>query len=77
LTQKDDDKNEASVSFMSNNIQGAKLNYPAIDKQDYAVYKVVKNFKSYILNNHTKVIAPHPAVRSLFTQQEMGERRGN
>ena len=62
---------------MSTNIQGAKLNYPAIDKQDYAVYKVVKHFKSYILNNHTKVIVPHLAVRSLFTQQEMGERRGN
>jgi hypothetical protein len=41
------------------------------------VYKEVKHFKSYILKNHTKVIVPHPAVRSLFTQQEMGQRRGN
>ena len=32
LTQKDDDNNEAPVSFMSTNIQGTKLNYPAIDK---------------------------------------------
>jgi hypothetical protein len=77
LTQKDDDNNEAPVSFMSTNLQGAELNYPAIDKQAYAVYKAVKHFRSYILKNHTKVIVPHPAVRSLFTQQEMGERRGN
>jgi hypothetical protein len=77
LTQKDDDNNEAPMSFMSTNIQGAKLNYPSIDKQAYAVYKIVKHFRSYILNNHTKVIVPHPTVRSLFTQQEMGERRGN
>jgi hypothetical protein len=77
LTQKDDDNNEAPVSFMSTNLQGAELNYPAIDKQAYAVYKAVNHFRSYILKNHTKVIVPHPAVRSLFTQQEMGERRGN
>jgi hypothetical protein len=62
LTQKDDDNNEAPVSFMSTNIQGVELNYPAIDKQAYAVYKAVKHFRSYILKNHTKVIVPHPAV---------------
>jgi hypothetical protein len=62
LTQKDDDNNEAPISFMSTNIQGAELNYPAIDKQAYAIYKAVKYFRSYILKNHTKVIVPHPAV---------------
>jgi predicted metallo-beta-lactamase superfamily hydrolase len=77
LTQKDDGNKKAPVSFMSTNLQGAELNYPAVDKQAYAVYKAVKNFRSYILKNHTKVIVPHPVVRSLFTQKEMGERRGN
>jgi hypothetical protein len=77
LTQKDDENNEASISFMSTNLQGEELNYPAIDKQAYVVYKVVKHFISYILKNHTKFIVPHPAVRSLFTQHEMGERRGS
>jgi hypothetical protein len=62
---------------MSTNLQGAELNYPAIDKHAYVMYKVVKRFRSYILKNHTKFIVPHPAVRSLFTQQVMGERRGN
>jgi hypothetical protein len=73
----DDEKNEAPISFMSTNLQGVKLNYPAIEKQAYAVHKAIKHFISYILKNHTKVIVPHPAVRSLFTQQEMGEIRGN
>jgi hypothetical protein len=62
LTQKDDRNNEVLVSFMSTNLQGVKLNYPTIDKKDYAVYKAVKDFISYILKNHTKVIMPHPAV---------------
>ena len=62
---------------MSTNLLGVELNYPAIDKQAYAVYKVVNHFRSYILKSHTKVIVSHPAVWYLFTQQEMGERKGN
>jgi hypothetical protein len=77
LTKKDDENNEAPISFMSTNLQGAELNYPAIEKHAYAFYKAIKHFRSYILKNHTKVIVPHPAVRYLFTQQEMGEIRGN
>ena len=32
LTQKDDDNNEAPVSFMSTNFQGVELNHPTIEK---------------------------------------------
>ena len=48
-----------------------------MDKQDYVVFKAVKQFGPYILKNQTKVIVPHPVVRSLFVQKELGERRGN
>ena len=41
------------------------------------MFKVVKQFRPYILKNRTKVIVSHPAVRSLFVQKELGERRGN
>ena len=77
LTQKEDGGDEYPISFMSTCLQGAKLNYPTIDKQDYAVFKAVKQFRPYILKNWTKVIVPHLAVRSLFVQIELGERRGN
>jgi hypothetical protein len=76
LTQKDDENNEAPISFMSTNLQGSELNYPAIDKQAYTIYKAVKHFRFYILENKTKVIVAHPTVRYLFTRQGMGE-RGN
>ena len=62
---------------MSTGLQGAELNYPSVDKQAYAMFKAVKQFRPYILKNRTKVIVPHPAVRSLFVQKELGERRGN
>ena len=61
---------------MSTGLQGAELNYPAVDKQAYAFFKVVKQFIPYILKNRTKVIVPHPAIITLFVQRELGERRG-
>ena len=77
LTQKEDGGDEYPISFMRTGLQGAKLNYPAIDKKAYVVFKAIKQFKPYILKNHTNVVVPHPAVRSLFIQKELGERRGN
>ena len=77
LTHKEDGGDEFPISFMSTGLQGAELNYLAVDKQAYEVFKAVKQFRPYILKNRTKVIVPHPAVRSLFIQKELGERRGN
>jgi hypothetical protein len=59
LTWKDDENSEALISFLRTNIQGSELNYLAIDKQSYAVYKAVKHFRSYTLKNHTKFRVPH------------------
>ena len=58
---------------MSTGLQGYELNYPAVDKQSYVVFKAVKQFRPYILKNRTKVIVPHLAVRSLFVRKELGE----
>ena len=51
LTQKEDGGDEYPISFMSTGLQGAELNYPAVDKQAYAVFKVIKQFQPYILKN--------------------------
>ena len=53
------------------------MNYHAVDKKAYAVFKAVKQFRPYILKNRTKVVVPHSTVRTLFVQKELGERRGN
>ena len=62
---------------MSMRFQGVKLNYPSIDKQAFAVFKVIKHFQPYILNYHTKVTIPHPCVRYFLIQKEPEHRRGN
>ena len=42
LTQKGELGYDYPISFMSTGLQGAELNYPAVEKQAYAVFKVVK-----------------------------------
>ena len=42
LTQKGDLGDEYPISFMSTGLQGAELNYPVVDKQEFVVFKVVK-----------------------------------
>jgi hypothetical protein len=62
---------------MSANLHGEELNYLTIDKQAHDVFKLVKHFRPYIFKNLTRVIAPHPIIRSYFLQQELGERIWN
>jgi hypothetical protein len=47
LTQKNKEGEEFLISFMSTGLQGAKLNYPTIDKQFFVVFKVVNHFRPY------------------------------
>lgn len=77
LTQKDDLNNEWPISFMSTSLQGPELNYPIVEKKSYEVYNVMKHFRPYFLKNHWIIFVPHPAVKSLLFQQELGERRVN
>ena len=73
LTQKGELGDEYPISFMSTGLQGAELNYLVVDKQAHVVFKAMKQFRPYILKNITKVVVPHPAVRTLFIQKELGD----
>jgi hypothetical protein len=77
LMQKNEQGDEYPVVFMRIGLQGDELNYPMVDEQDYTVHTTIKQFRPYILKNHTKVIIPHPKVGSLFVQRDLGEGRGN
>ena len=44
LTQKNVEGDEVPILFTSSAFTGAKLNYPEVDKQAYAVFKAVKHF---------------------------------
>jgi hypothetical protein len=66
LTYKDQQGNEYPITFMSTGLQGVEMNYPLVEKKYFVVYKSIKQFRPYVLKNHTKVIVPHPEVISLF-----------
>ena len=46
LTQKEDGGEELPISFMSTSLQGAELNYPAVDKQAYASSRPLFNMEA-------------------------------
>eukprot|EP00253_Pinus_taeda_P010165 PITA_10165 len=77
LTQANQEKAEAPITFFSSNLQGAELNYSDVEKQAYAVFKAIKYFRPFLLKTHTKVIVPFPAVRNLLIQKDVGEKRAN
>jgi len=76
LSQKENQGNMWPISFMIVGLQESKLNYPTIDKKSYVVSKAEKNFRLYLLKIHVIIFVPHAVVRSLFMQQELGEKRG-
>jgi hypothetical protein len=77
LSQKNDQNIEVPISFESSALQGEKLNYIDVEKQAYAVFKSIKHFRPFLIKSHTKVIVPHPSVRSLLIQKYLGDKREN
>ena len=69
LTQLNDQKIEAPISFFSSNFQGDELNYSDVEKQAFAVFKSIKHFRPFLLNTHTKIIVPFSAMRQLLIQK--------
>jgi hypothetical protein len=72
LMQKDEQGDEYPVTFMSTGLQGVELNYPLVDKQDFVVHKSIKQFRPYILKNHTKVIIPTPRSKVSIHSKRTG-----
>eukprot|EP00253_Pinus_taeda_P013331 PITA_13331 len=77
LTQTNQEKAEAPISFFSPKLQGAELNYSDVEKHAYAIFKAIKYFRPFLLKTHTKIIVPFPAVRNILVQKDVGEKRAN
>ena len=58
---------------MSIGLDGPQLKSLEVDKQAYAMFKVVKHFRPYLLKSQTKIIIPYLVVRNHFVQKELGE----
>lgn len=72
LLQKNKDNDEVAISFMSIPLKKHELKYSIMEKKAYAVMKVVKQYRYYILHFHAIVYVPHSIVKSILTQQGIG-----
>lgn len=59
---------EIPISFMRKELHDYELRYSLLEKQPFALVRVVAYFRSYILNNPVKAYAPHPPTKMMLSQ---------
>lgn len=75
LLQKNEDGHEQPIAFFSKSLQLAELKYDINEKQAYALVKVVKAFRCYLVGAIVVAFVPSAAVKDIFSQQEVSGRR--
>ena len=76
LLQRNDEKQEQPIAFMSKSLQNSELNYSIMEKQAFALVRSLKHFRIYI--GYSRIIAyvPHSAVKDILAQQDCLGPRG-
>ena len=75
LLQKDDEGIDHPIAFFSKTLRDAEIKYDPIEKRAYALIKLLKALRVYIL--HAKVLSyvPSAAVKDVLTQPEIDGKR--
>jgi hypothetical protein len=68
LTQKNNNGEDLSISFMRKNVHDYELRYLELEKQVLALVKFVAHFWTYILNSHAISYVPSSLVKMLLNQ---------
>ena len=68
LLQKDDQGCEKPIAFFSKALRDAPLKYKIIEKQVFALVKVIKDFRVYILYSHVIAYVSNAVVKDILTQ---------
>jgi hypothetical protein len=76
LLQKNEEGFEQPIAFFSKSLRDVELRYNIMEKQAYAMVKVLKDFRTYVL--HSKVIAyiPTSSVNDILVQSDSDGKRG-
>jgi hypothetical protein len=53
LLQKDDQKNEQPIAYMSQSLSNDEIKYSLIEKQNFSLVKAIEKFFHFILGKHT------------------------
>ena len=76
LLQRNDEKQEQPIAFMSKSLQNSELKYSTMEKQAYALVKSLKHFRVYIWYSRIIGCVPHSAVKDILAQQDCLGPRG-
>lgn len=69
LTQVNNASEEHPITFMSHALKNAKEKYNLLEKKDFTVVKVVKNFKVFIIKNETIAFVRNLVLKTFLTNQ--------
>lgn len=59
---------EFPISYMSKELHDYELRYSPLEKQAFALFRVIPYFRSYIFNNPVKAYVPHPPIKMMLIQ---------
>lgn len=75
LLQKNENGHEQPIAFFSKSLQPAELKYDINEKKAYALVKVVKAFRCYLVGAIVVAFVPNTVVKDIFSQQEVSSKR--
>jgi hypothetical protein len=76
LLQKYEQNFERPIAYYSRTLRDSPLKYDIMEKQAYALVKVLKEFRIYILHSHTVAYVPNSSVKDILTQPDPEGKRG-
>jgi hypothetical protein len=76
LLQKNEEGFEQPIAFFSKSLRDAELKYDILEKQAYAMVKVLKSFRTYVLHSKIITYVPTSSVKYILVQPNSDGRRG-
>jgi hypothetical protein len=75
--QKNEQGNEQLIAFMRKSLRDSEINYTITENQDYALFKSLNHFRTYVGYSNIKAFIPYPTVKDVLSQQHCLGSRGN
>ena len=64
------------MAFFSKVLRDAELKYNILEKQVYALVKVLKAFRAYVLQSQIVSYVPNSVVKDVLVQSDVESKRG-
>lgn len=73
ILQKNSEGYEQPIAFYNKSLLAIKFKYDIIETKAYALVKVVKNFRPYLVGSQVIAYVPNALVKEIFVQSKTTE----